>query len=310
MTVPSRSVLTFLAVMLLSGAGAQAQSNPLGGSNSKEPVEITANDAIEWLRNDHVYRARGAAQAKQGDMTINADLLEASYDPAVGEQDIQTIAAIGHVKIISADRTVIADKGIYDLKSGLLTLTGSDIRLSTADMQVTAEDKVIYDSHERKASAIGNAVIITQGRTLKAQQIDAWFSQDKTSNDNKNATGNLERARASGNVLIKTEKEILQANSADYNAVTQEAVVTGNVRLTQGENHLQGERAVVNMKTGISQLFGNANPNVTTGSSGGRVKALFFPGSKNEKIVPSDATGSMIPMRPKQKTGTVKENKS
>lgn len=305
-SLPSRSALLAFTALLLLGTSAHAQS-PLGNmGSSKDPVEITADDAIEWLRNDHVYRARGAAQAKQGDTTINADMLEASYDPAVGEQDIQTISAIGNVKIVSADRNITADKGVYDLKSGLLTLTGSNIRLSAPDMYVTAQDKVTYNSTENKASAIGNAVIVTQERTLKAQQIDAWFSKDKNGSDNQknNKTGNLKRATARGNVIIQTAKEILQANSADYNAVTQEAVVTGNVRLTQGENHLQGERAVVNMKNGVSQLFGGSS-NTANGTSGGRVKALFFPGSKNEKVAPADATGGMIPMRPKdKKTGS------
>lgn len=301
----------FLSCLVLSGVfytftPAVAQS-PLGGSGNKAPVEITADDAIEWLRSDHLYRASGKAMAKQGDVTIAADTLEAAYDPALGEQNIQTVTAIGHVTITSTDRTVVADRGVYDITTGLVTLTGNTIRLTAPNMTVTATEKLTYNQQENKASAFGNAVVTTPGRTLKAQQIDAWFMTGAKNKDS--AMGNLQRAAARGNVMIKTDKEILQANNADYNAVSQEAVMTGNVKLTQGQNHLQGERAVVNMKTGLSQLFGSTSGNVGT-SSGGRVRALFFPGSDGKApIATPQGTGDMIPMRPKNTVQNSGENR-
>jgi lipopolysaccharide export system protein LptA len=295
------SARLFLCLALLIAAGPAFAQTPSIGSKNKAPVEITANDAIEWLRNEHLYRASGAAIAKQGDVTIAADTLEASYDPALGEQNIQTVTAIGHVTITSTEHTVVADRGVYNVTTGLVTLTGGAIRLTAPNMTVTAQDKLTYSRSENKASAFGNAVVTTPGRTLKAQQIEAWFMNGSDKKQN-SQMGNLQRAAARGNVMIKTDKEILQAQSADYNAVTQDAVMVGNVRLTQGQNHLQGERAVVNMQTGISQLFGSANPNsVGTASGNGRVRALFFPGSDGKSPLAPTAQGTetMIPLRPR-----------
>lgn len=265
---------------------------PSLGANSKAPVEITADDAIEWLRNENLYRVRGNAMAKQGDTTIKADVLEAAYDPALGEQNIQTITAIGHVDVVNADRTITAEKGVYHVPTGQLTLSGSNLRITSPTMHVTADQSLTYDRTQNKATARGNAIVKTEERTLKADQIDAWF-------DGKN---NLSRATARGRVTIQTAQEILEADSADYNTVTQQAVATGNVSLTRGQNHLQGARAVVNLKTGVSQLFGtgaadSAQTAATPGSSG-RVRAIFFPGS-DKNLMPGQTTEQFVPMRPR-----------
>lgn len=282
---------------LAQDAAGDAMGTPSLGSNSKAPVEISADDAIEWLRNEHVYRVRGNAVAKQGDTTIKADLLEAAYDPALGEQNIQTITATGHVDIVNGERTITAEQGVYHVPTGELTLTGQNLRITSPTMQVTAAKSLHYSRSENKASARGNAAVKTPERTLKAEQIDAWF-------DGKN---NLSKATARGRVTIQTAQEILQADHADYNVTAQQAVMTGNVSLTRGQNHLQGAKAVVNLKTGVSQLFGNPSETATvaTPGSGGRVRAIFFPGS-DKKLMPGEATKDFVPMRPREKTADKK----
>ncbi len=288
-------VLISLAVVLCGLIGpviAHAQTITPAG---KDPVEITADGAIEWQRDAHLYRVRGNAMVKQGDTTIKADTIDAAYDPAQaghgGEQNIQTVTAIGHVNITSKDRTITADKGVYNLISGQLMLTGGDLRITSPVMTITAQQSLSYNKTENKASARGNAVVKTPDRTLKAEQIDAWFT----------AENDLSKASARGRVTITTQQDILQAEQADYNAVTQEAVMTGEVKLTRGQNHLQGGRAIVNLKTGVSQLFGDTTQDA---ASGGRVRALFYPGS-NTDIMPGKATDSLIPMRPGTKTRTL-----
>jgi lipopolysaccharide export system protein LptA len=282
---------------LIMGPVSMASAQSL--SHSSAPIEITADDAIEWLRDQHLYRATGKAMVKQGHTTITADRIEASYDPQKGEQDIQSVTATGHVTIISDDRTITADHAVYDLAQGLATLTGSVITLNAPDMKIVAYHKVIYNEKQRHAVASGKASVTAQNRTLTADQIEVWLSEAKTASTSAGQNmGQLERARARGHVVIKTAKEIIQADQADYHAIKQEAIMTGHVRLTQGENHMQGERAVVNLKTGVSQLFGQSNSTASAPSSGGRVKAIFFPGKNNNSFMPGDTARDMIPLRP------------
>ena len=60
------------------------------------------------------------------------------------------------------------------------------------------------------------------------------------------------------------------------------ARLAGNVRITRGQNQLNGAEAEVNMKTGISRLLAG---------DGGRVQGL---------VVPNDATNQQITGQPRR----------
>ena len=76
---------------------------------------------------------------------------------------------------------------------------------------------------------------------------------------------------ADGNVVITTPEEVARGREGVYNADKGTATLTGDVRITRGENQLNGERAVVNLNTGVSRLLPAAK--------GERVKGLFTPGT-------------------------------
>ena len=61
---------------------------------------------------------------------------------------------------------------------------------------------------------------------------------------------------ATGNVLIKPKKEIARGDRGDYNTEKKSATLTGNVKLTRGDNQLNGNKAIVNMATGVSRMVG------------------------------------------------------
>ena len=52
-------------------------SSKISKSNPSHPIEIDADQGIEWLAEDKVYLARGNANAKQGDFSMRADILKA-----------------------------------------------------------------------------------------------------------------------------------------------------------------------------------------------------------------------------------------
>ncbi len=61
------------------------------------------------------------------------------------------------------------------------------------------------------------------------------------------------------------------------NTKTNTAIITGNVKITRGQNVLTGERAEVDLNTNISRLFGSS---IEDGQVGGRVKGVFYPEQK------------------------------
>src|SRR5262249_55025279 len=92
---------------------------PLDTSSSSGPVEIDAEDGIEWNRDDKTYIARGHARAARGDLSIAADTLTAHYrDSADGQTAIYMVEADGNVVIVSKDSQIVGDKAVYDLDKG------------------------------------------------------------------------------------------------------------------------------------------------------------------------------------------------
>lgn len=169
------------------------------GISAKEtPIEVTADNALEWDRAKMVFTAKGNAVIAQDGNSIRAENIVAKY---------------------------------------------SEIDNTITIQSVTAQP---------------NAVLKQPKETLTANKIDADFKD-----------GVLSTITASDNVVLKTEKETLRGNKATYDAIKRIIIVTGNVRIEQGENILTGNRAEFNLNTNISKLSNSGSAN------GGRVRAVF-----------------------------------
>ncbi len=86
-------------------------------------------------------------------------------------------------------------------------------------------------------------------------------------------------------VVIRTEAETVQGDRGAYNALSGIALLGGNVRITRGQNQLNGELAEVNMKTGISRLLPGQAP-------GERVSGLVVPQGGGPGALPLGAPRS------------------
>lgn len=260
--------LTLLTIMCtISLSYAQSTGNNISGS--KDPVEISADNTLEWLQNQKQYIANGNVEAQQGDVTIFTDKLVADYkdDNKGGNVEIWQLTATSNVTLKNLDSTATGDNAVYNVETGLATLTGQNLKLTTPDQIITASKRMEYNANQGVAKAVGNAKIIREKNTLTAQTIIANFARDKAGKQT------LKTAKANGNVKIKTPDEILTGNSGVYNAVTNTAEITGNVKIVRGPNVLEGARAEVNLTTNVSKMFGAPN-------SGKRVKGVFFPSSQ------------------------------
>ena len=129
--------LLFCLSILLVAAPVRAQSlSTIGGGDG--PVTVEAENGIEWLRDARQYIARGNARATQGEVTVHADRLIATYrEAADGSTEIFQLEADGNVRIASPTETAYGDRAVYDLDSQRMRLTGQDLRLVSAEDTVT-----------------------------------------------------------------------------------------------------------------------------------------------------------------------------
>lgn len=244
---------------------AQGLDNP----DSDEPIEITADQSLEWQRNENLFVARKNALAVQGDVSVASALLTANYrDGDDTGFEIYRVTAKSNVVINSQESKAYGDDATYDIDKGLAVMTGKNLRLITTEQTITARDQFEYWVPQGKLIAIGNAKIVRPTDTLEADTITA------TLKDNDQGERVLDTLEAKGNVIITTPTEVLTGNYGIYRAATNTAEITGNVVATRGPNKLEGARAEVDLTTNVSRMFG-ANDN------SGRVRGIFYPNTED-----------------------------
>jgi lipopolysaccharide export system protein LptA len=278
------------------------------------PIAITASEGIEWRQEQREVIARGNAKAVRQNVTVTADRLTAFYrpkngaaaqptppapsaqptpgvitDPDTGGNEIYRVQAEGNVRIFTPTDQVQGDRAVYDMDKAVLVVTGHALKLTTPTDVLTARDDLEYWSQKHMAVARGNAVAVTNdGRRIAADTLVAYTTDAPSSpaspspkppqnaTDPLTASGKLQKVEAFGNVTVRTVTDTAIGDRAVYVPDTGIARLAGRVRITRGENQLDGSEAEVNMKTGIAQLLPGPSE---------RVQGL---------VLPNDATNQQL----------------
>lgn len=265
------SIILSTALVLTLSQVAHAQTTP-PASSPKAPLEITADETLEWHRNEKIFIAKGNVTTKQGDVSIKSATQSATYQETPETSfDLTTLKADGNVEIISQGSTATGQAATYDVKKGVAVMTGNNLKMTSADQTVTARDRFEYETSAGKLSAVGAVHVIRGEDTLDADRASAVFRDDKTIGKRV-----LDTLEANGSVVITTPEEVLKGEHGIYRAATNKAEISGGVTITRGQNILQGDRAEVDLTTNISKIFGSP-------SEGGRVRGVFYPSSDTAK---------------------------
>lgn len=262
-------LLMALCLLLMAMPSALAQQGGLlSGGGEDGAIEIEAEDGIEWLRDQQQYRAYGNATARRSGVTIVADTLTAYYRDDDGRQVIYRLDADGNVVITSDGSEAAGDKAVYHLDRRVAVLVGEDLRLITDRGTITAEESLEYWEERSIAVARGDALVIQEDRRLKAGVLTAFIDPEAEGDQ-----ARVERIDATGGVHISTPTDIVTGREGVYITAEEKVTLCGDVKITRGQNQLNGECAVVNMQTGRSTLQGSR----TGSASGGKVQGLILP---------------------------------
>ena len=241
---------------------------------SDKPIEVYAHEGIEWDQNAGTYIARGNARAIQGDITVYGSVLTARYrKTADGGSEIWRLDADGKVRIESPKGIVYGEKAIYDMDTSILVVTGNNLKLVTPKETVTARDSLEYWRLKDMFVARGNALAVLEDRKIKADILTAHLRKDE------NEESEVYRVDAFGSVLITTPTDIARGEKGVYFVDTGIATLTGSVKITRGDNQLNGEIAEINMNTGVSRILAGAEK----GGESKPVRALIIPARKSAK---------------------------
>ena len=281
----------------------------------RDNVTVTADRLIAH------YRAKvptpGATSVKPGATPVAAkveapakpgDPVASPIDTDSGGNEIYRLEADGNVHIFTATDVAVGDHATYDMDQAVLLLTGKNLKITRPAQVITARDTLEYWSQLHRSVARGNAVVVTSdARRLAADTLVAYSAPPKAdappisgqpspvptpSKDGADplaASGKIEKVEAFGNVSVRTQTDTVTGDRGVYVPDTGIARIGGNVRITRGQNQLNGQEAEVDMKTGLSRL---------TAGTQGQVHGLVMPNDASAQTAPG-APKTAAPGKPK-----------
>jgi lipopolysaccharide export system protein LptA len=274
MSLLARLWLPLLAAGLMLAQPAHAQ---LGPPDPAAPINVQADNGIEWQQDKQLYIARGNAVATRGPATIKADTLIAHYREAKGgntntgsNNEIYRIEAEGNVVITRDSRTVVGDHADYDMDQGIGIVHGKALKMTTATDVITAKDALEWYDEKQIAVARGDAVAVRQGgRTIKADTLTAYMV--KTAQPQPGAPGQpAEPGAAPAKPAAPPAKPATTTAAANGNAPPANAPAAngddskinridgqGHVVVLNGPDIGRGDYGVYNAVTDICTLLGN-----------------------------------------------------
>ena len=149
-----------LLALLLSPASWGAEKKPIllgktgkGESlSSDQPLRVTSQH-LEADHKNQVIIFTGNVVAKQGEMTIHADLAQVYYDKKEEGNEVREIVALGNVKIQQGDQVATGQKAVFLNGEQKVILTGNPRVWQGKD--VVSGEKITFLLEEDKSIVEG-----------------------------------------------------------------------------------------------------------------------------------------------------------
>ena len=258
------------------------KTSSLFGDDDSTPIEVNAENGIEWQQGGNVFIARGNATATRGTTVIRADELRAYYRSGKnstsgaksGASEIWRLDGIGAVTITSPGWKASGGHAIYDVAGAVIVLKDANpVTLVSADDTITATGQIEFWNNKKMAVARGDATAVRADRRISADVLSAYL-ETAPGGGNK-----IRRIEAFDNVKISSAGGNASSNRAAYDLPTGLARLDGSVVIAKGDNKLNGCSADFDLGTGISHLKGCPGAN----GKKGRVKGILLPGAQSNK---------------------------
>jgi lipopolysaccharide export system protein LptA len=165
-------------------------------------------------------------------------------------------------------------------------------------INIDADRLDVFDKESRAVFA-GNVVAVQGDTTMKCTTLTVFYEQNRqrtaggarpVAAPQGGGDNAIKKIDCKGPVTIVSKTQVATGDNATFDRVANRVFLLGNVALTDGPNVTRGERIVYDLNSGVA--------NVET-APGGRVKALFVPGSNPEAAATAGAgDGKAKPQRP------------
>jgi lipopolysaccharide export system protein LptA len=328
MRIARTLLLLALAAGLPASGGAAAQNFGLGlnTQDNGRPIDIQADDGIEWQQNNRLYIARGNARATRGQATIFADTLMAFYRPVCGPEareaenqkalarkdappgkDVPQTKPCPDAPATPATPPAPAaqrkDGGASDPTGGSTEIyrmeADGNVRIAT-ETQTVYGDHAVYDVDRSLLVVTGQHLKLeTQHDTVTARDTLEWYDDKQLAVARGDAVAVREGKRLRGDVL--TSEVVKDPNGPSH---ISRIDAQGNVLVSSLEQIARGDAGVYNVDTGIATLTGRVT--LTKGDSVLRGQYGVIDLNKNvSRLLPGPPSAKMTEGQSAQVFGTL-----
>ena len=135
---------------------------------------------IEWQKDNEILIASGNAQASRDGVNVVAEELRAYYRKKPGGgADLYRLDATGGVKIFSDTESITGQTAVFDFKQAILKVDGKFVVYKTENDTITATQQMEYWERQQMAVARGNAVVVHDGTTVRANILKVLLRNNK-----------------------------------------------------------------------------------------------------------------------------------
>ena len=174
--------------------------------------------------------------------TANSKNIKATYDGIIDSDT--TIKIVGPAGKLKAQGVHLQNKGnLIDFKGK----TNSQIKLKDGIMTITTANGLYMDRTQKTVTGKKDVHVRHEKNLLTADTVVLYYTEDKNNR--------VRKIQAKGNVVLDNGQNKITGDYGEYDPLSEEMEMIGNVRLYQGNSFVEGQKAILNMKTGESRLL-------------------------------------------------------
>lgn len=146
-----------------------------------------------------------------------------------------------------------------------------------------AANTLLLDEQKNQATFQGKVVTDQGGYKINSDKLIVYYEGSANSPGKSDQNTNVKKINAMGNVtIVSPDGQSAKSQWAEFDVKANTIVIGGNVVLLRGQDVLTGDRMVIDLKTGRSQMETEAIGNSSGKNS--RVRALFIPKQKKKAL--------------------------
>jgi lipopolysaccharide export system protein LptA len=148
-------------------------------------------------------------------------------------------------------------------------------------------DRLDVFNKDGRAVFTGNVVAVQGDSTMRCTILNVFYEQERSAGaagkpapaggggmGTMGGNSSIKKIECRGPVTVVSKTQVATGDNAEFDRTGNKVYLTGNVAVSEGPNVTRGERLVYDLNSGTA--------NIET-KPGGRVRALFVPGSGDKK---------------------------